>query len=70
MPWLNRPDRPPVVVLYWNPDTGQLSRVSDSDEPYLRSLMKVFLDTDSLAALDKAITDTLREVAAPRVVRR
>ena len=68
--WLNRPDRPPVIVLYWNPDTGQLSRVSDSDEPYLRPLMKVFLDTDSLVALDEAIHDTLREIAAPRVVRR
>lgn len=68
--WLDRPDRPPVVALYWNPDTGQLSRVSDSDEPYLRSLMTVFLETDGRAALDEAIHDTLRELAAPRIVQR
>ena len=68
--WLDRPDRPPVVALYWDPDTGQLSRVSESDEPYLRPLMKVFLTTDSRAALDEAIHDTLRELAAPRIVER
>ena len=39
------PDRPPVIALYWNPDTGQLSRVSDRDDPYLRPLMKVLLET-------------------------
>jgi hypothetical protein len=66
--WLNRPDRPPVIALYWNPDTGQMSRVSERDEPYLRPLMKVFLSTDGRAALDEAIHDTLRELAAPRLV--
>jgi hypothetical protein len=66
--WLNRPDRPPIIALYWNPDTGQMSRVSESDEPYLRPLMKVFLTTDGRAALDEAIHDTLRDLAAPRQV--
>ena len=66
--WLARPDRPPVVALYWNPNTGQLSRVSDHDEPYLRPLMKVLLETDGRAALDEAILDTLHELAAARVV--
>jgi hypothetical protein len=66
--WLSRPDRPPVIALYWNPDTGQMSRVSESDEPYLRPLMKVFLTTDGRAALDEAIHDTLLELAAPRPV--
>ena len=66
--WLSRPDRPPVVALYWNPDTGQLSRLSEAEEPYLRPLMKVFLTTDGRAALDEAIHDTLRELAAPRPV--
>ena len=39
--WLGRSDQPPVIALYWNPDTGQLSRVSDADDAYLRTLMKV-----------------------------
>ena len=38
--WLGRSDQPPVIALYWNPDTGQLSRVSDADDAYLRTLMK------------------------------
>jgi hypothetical protein len=54
--------------LYWNPDTGQLSRVSEQDEPFLRPLMKVFLDTDGQPTLDNAIHRMLQELAAPRVV--
>jgi hypothetical protein len=68
--WLNRPDHPPVIALYWNPDTGVLSRVSDRDDPYLRSLMKVLLETRTVAALDEAIHDMLWALAAPRVVSR
>jgi hypothetical protein len=66
--WLDNPDRPPVIALYWNPDTGALSRVSDRDDPYLRALMQVLLDTKSVAALDEAIHDMLWALAAPRVV--
>ena len=68
--WLDRPGSPPVIALYWNPDTGQLSRVSDRDDPYLRTLMKVLLETRSRSALDEAIHDTLWALAAPRVVQR
>jgi hypothetical protein len=68
--WLGRPDRPPVIALYWNPDTGQLSRVSDADDAYLRTLMKVLVETRTRAALDEAIHDTLWALAAPRIVQR
>ena len=68
--WLGRPDRPPVIALYWNPDTGQLSRVSDTDDAYLRTLMKVLVETKTRAALDEAIHDTLWALAAPRIVQR
>jgi hypothetical protein len=68
--WLGRPDRPPVIALYWNPDTGQLSRVSDADDAYLRTLMKVLVETKTRAALDEAIHDTLWALAAPRIVQR
>jgi hypothetical protein len=68
--WLDRPGSPPVIALYWNPDTGQLSRVSDRDDPYLRTLMKVLLETKSQAALDEALHDTLWALAAPRIVQR
>ena len=68
--WLGRPDQPPVIALYWNPDTGQLSRVSDTDDAYLRTLMKVLVETKTRAALDEAIHDTLWALAAPRIVQR
>jgi len=68
--WLGRRDQPPVIALYWNPDTGQLSRVSDADDAYLRTLMKVLVDTKTRAALDEAIEDTLFALAAPRIVQR
>ena len=57
-------------MLYWNPESGRLSRVSDTEESFLRAIVGEFLDTDNLAALDRAIHDTLRELAAPRVVDR
>jgi hypothetical protein len=62
--WLDRRDRPPVVALYWNPQTGTLSRLAEHDEPFLRPLMRIFLATDNRAALDEAIRDTLRELVA------
>jgi hypothetical protein len=68
--WLGRRDQPPVIALYWNPDTGQLSRVSDADDAYLRTLMKVLVETKTRAALDEAIEDTLFALAAPRIVQR
>jgi hypothetical protein len=68
--WLGRRDRTPVIALYWNPDTGQLSRVSDADDAYLRTLMKVLVETKTQAALDEAIHDTLWALAAPRIVER
>ena len=68
--WLGRPEQAPVIALYWNPDTGQLSRVSDTDDAYLRTLMKVLAETKTRAALDEAIHDTLWALAAPRIVQR
>jgi hypothetical protein len=62
--WLDRDDRPPIVALYWNPQTGHLSRLDEHGEPFLRPLMRVLLETDSRAALDEAIRDTLRELVA------
>ena len=59
-----------MIALYWNPDTGQLSRVSDADDAYLRTLMKVLVETKTRAALDEAIHDTLWALAAPRIVQR
>ena len=55
--WLARDDRPPVVALYWDPATGDLSRLSDREEPYLRVLVQVLFDSPDVATLDRHILD-------------
>ena len=64
--WQAHAERPPVIALYWNPRTGRMTRVSDRDEPYLRSLIDVFLSARSVAAMNRAIDTTLEELVAPR----
>jgi hypothetical protein len=48
--------------LYWDPGTGRLSRATDADEPFLRAVVAEFLATDNVAALDRAIHDTLNQL--------
>jgi hypothetical protein len=66
--WLARADRPPIIALSWNPDTGRLSRITDHDDPSLRTVMTLLLQTDRGASLDKAIHDLMRDIVSPRVV--
>jgi hypothetical protein len=54
------------VALYWDPRSGALGRLSESEEPFLRQLVHVMLDTDGVPALDRAILDTLQTLVAPR----
>jgi hypothetical protein len=53
--WLAREDRPPAVALRWDARTGALFRLTEREEPYLRPLLAVLVDTDSAASLDRAI---------------
>jgi hypothetical protein len=64
--WRQRPGRPPVVALYWNPATGRLSRVSDRDDPQLRTLVSVLADTSSRESLDSVIRHLLNDYVAFR----
>ena len=66
--WMAQPTRPPVIALYWDPQTGALSRVREQDEPYLRTLMSVLLDTSDRGALDGALARMFAELVAPRRV--
>jgi len=55
--WLANPARPPVVALHWDADTGALSRVSESEEPYLRPLMQILLESPTVATFDARVVD-------------
>ena len=57
--WLTSAGRPPAVALRWDEETGALFRLSEGEEPYLRSLLAVLAETDSPQALDRG----LRELA-------
>ena len=45
----------PIVVLRWDPDTGQLSKVTEREYPALRTVAEVLLQLDSREALDANI---------------
>jgi hypothetical protein len=64
--WRDRSDRPPVVALYWNPETQRMSRVSDHDDPQLRTLVSLLLDTKNREALDSVIKGLLTDYVALR----
>lgn len=55
--WLEHPARPPVIALHWDADTGALSKLSERDEPYLRPLMQLLLDTPDVATFDRRLLD-------------
>jgi hypothetical protein len=53
--WLAREDRPPAIALRWDARNGALFRLTEREEPYIRTLVAVLVETDSSAALDGAI---------------
>jgi len=64
--WLDNPDRPPVIALHWDADSGRLARLSDGDDPFLRSLVGMLLETRDIASLDRLILDILDHYVAGR----
>jgi hypothetical protein len=67
--WARSPGPPPVVVLHWDAATGRRARVSDADDPFLRSLMRALADTGGPQALqgglDGALAIASRAAARP-----
>ena len=60
--WVDAPNRPPLVALYFAPGTGAVSRLTDAEYPELRTLIPVFLQTDTPETLDGAIVKMLERV--------
>ena len=64
--WDKEAGRPAVVALYWDARTQRMSRVSDRDDPQLRTLAALLLETRDRASLDSQIQGLLRDYVALR----
>jgi hypothetical protein len=53
--WMEDPARPPVIALRWDPDTGQLFRLRDDQDAFLRTLVPLLLETKDVTSLDRLI---------------
>jgi hypothetical protein len=64
--WHADPAKPPVVALRWDPDTGMVYRMSDRDDPFLRTLVEMLRDTSDVTSLDRLLVDISRKVVVQR----
>jgi hypothetical protein len=64
--WNEKASRPAVVALYWDMRTGRMSRVSDHDDPQLRTLVALLIETKDRVSLDSQIQGMLRDYVALR----
>jgi len=53
--WLANPARPPVIALRWNQDTGELFRLRENEDSFLRTLIPVLLEAKDVTELDRMI---------------
>lgn len=53
--WLSSSPRAPLVALNFDPQTGAVTRVTDTQEPELAALVPVLLQTDTAEAMDLAL---------------
>jgi hypothetical protein len=53
--WLNTSPRPPLIALSFDPQTGVVSRTTDTEQPDLSLLIPLLLQTDTPEAMDLAL---------------
>jgi hypothetical protein len=66
--WASAASRPPVVGLFWDAQTGALSRVDSGQDPSLGPTLLLVVQAGDPLALDQALRDVLRTFVAPRRV--
>jgi hypothetical protein len=66
--WTNAPDRPQLVALHWDAATGRLSKLTDREEPVLRAMITLLLETPTADALDARLHELLDKLVAGRFV--
>lgn len=62
--WLDHPSHPPVIAMHWDADTGRLARLSDVDDPALRTATALLLQTSDAAGFDWNLRRLLQEFVA------
>lgn len=69
--WANTtsPEHPMVVALYWDATTGRLSKLTDREEPVLRAMIALLLETPSADTLDARLHELLDKLVAGHFVR-
>lgn len=67
--WTNAPERPMLVALHWDATTGRLSKLTDTEEPVLRAMIALLLDTPTPDALDTRVRELLDKLVAGRFAR-
>jgi hypothetical protein len=53
--WMANTARPPVVALRWDPETGELFRLRDDEDPFLRTLVALLLEAKDVTSLDRLL---------------
>ena len=62
--WMQASPRPPIIALRFDPDTGALSRLTDTEFPELNQIVPVLLQTGTTGTLDGVIVDILDRLVA------
>jgi hypothetical protein len=69
--WTNTPPdtRPMLVALHWDATTGRLSKLTDREEPVLRAMIGLLLETPTADTLDSRLQELLDRLVAGRFAR-
>ena len=67
--WQDDATHPPVVVLYWNADSGAVTRVDDAAQPFVRALIPILRETRDVASLDATLLDVVEKLTGGRAER-
>jgi hypothetical protein len=53
--WMQNPNRLPVVALRWDADSGQMFRLRDDQDPFLRTVVRLLAEAKDVTMLDRLI---------------
>jgi hypothetical protein len=52
---MQNPNRLPVVALRWDADSGQMFRLRDDQDPFLRTVVRLLAEAKDVTMLDRLI---------------